>query len=360
MTADAKTFAIAGKRIARGKTRDFELVVSQRFSGEDVALPVRVVRGPKRGPVVLLTGAVHGDELNGTGIIRELALAPPFELEAGTLVMVPVVNILGFERGTRYLPDRRDLNRCFPGISQGSLSSRVAYTIFNELVKRADCCIDFHTAALHRTNFPNVRGDLTNPEIERLAKAFGSPLIINNPGIKKSLRLTASEAGHPSIILEAGEVSKVEPSVVELGVRGVCNVLLEFGMISGERGKPAYLAIADETKWLRSDAGGLLRFHAGAGDPVLQDQPIASVTSLLGRELAVVCAPRDGIILGITTLPAVKPGDPVCHLAYPRKGIKRIMKTLGKLPEESLHERLRNDLASSVVVEPSVNAEADS
>jgi len=184
--------------------------------------------------------------------------------------------------------------------------------------------------------------------------------VINHPGIRKSLRFSASAAGHPSIILEAGEVPKVEPAAVELGVRGVQNVLIELKMISGERSKPAYQAKVDETKWLRADAGGLLRFHAGAGDPVRQDQPIASVTSLLGKELGVIVAPRDGVILGITTLPSVKPGDPVCHLAFPRRGIERILKTLGRLPGESLHERLRNDLATSVAVEPSAEPQEDS
>jgi predicted deacylase len=352
MTADAKLFRINGFKVARGETRDLKLAISQSYSGGEISLPIRVVRGPKRGPVVLLTAAVHGDEINGTGIIRELAIEPPFELKKGTLVLVPVVNILGFERKTRYLPDRRDLNRSFPGSPRGSLSSRVAYTVFHELVKRSDYHIDFHTAAIHRTNFPNVRGDLSDPEVERLAKAFGAPLLIDHKGIKKSMRYTASQAGHPSIILEAGEVAKVEPAVVEAGVRGVCNVLIEFGMISGKRVVPAYEAVIEKTTWLRSDSGGLLRFHAGPGAVVTKGAAIASCTSLLGEELGVIEAPRSGVILSVTTLPTVTPGDPVCHLGFPRGGVRRILKALGKLPDESLHERLKSDLGSSVVVEP--------
>jgi predicted deacylase len=358
VTADTKVLTIAGTKIGRSKTKDIELVVSQRYSGEDVSLPVRVVRGAKRGPVVLLTAAVHGDEINGTGVIRAVANAEWLALERGTLILVPVVNILGFERGARYMPDRRDLNRCFPGIASGSLSSRVARAIFDELVSRADYCIDFHTAAVHRTNFPNVRGDLTDPKVDRLARAFGCPLVINHPGIKKSLRLSASQAGHPSIILEAGEISKMEPTVVAIGVRGVRNVLSGFGMISGEPDKPAYLAIADETKWLRSDAGGLLWFHARPGDPVTEGQSIATVTSLLGKVRGAVTAPRDGVMLSSTTNPAVKPGDPVCHLAYPRDGIQKIRRALRKLPNESLHEKLRNALGSSVAVEPESEGES--
>jgi predicted deacylase len=352
MTADAKIFRINGFKVPRGETRDLQLAISQSYSGDAVSLPIRVMRGPRRGPVVLLTAAVHGDELNGTGIIREIAIEPPFKLKNGTLILVPVVNILGFERKARYLPDGRDLNRCFPGSARGSLSSRVAYTVFHELVERSDYCIDLHTAAMHRTNFPNVRGDLSDPEVARLARGFGAALLIDHRGIKKSLRHTASKAGHPSIILEAGEVAKVEPAVVEQGVRGIRNVLIELGMIAGKRVAPAYEAVINKTVWLRSHAGGLLRFHAGPGDIVSKGAAIASCTSLLGEELGVIEAPRSGVILSVTTLPTVTPGDPVCHLGFPRGGVRRILKLLGKLPSESLHKRLKDDLGSSVVVEP--------
>jgi len=347
----SRKVVIGGHSIALGEACDLYLDLTQAYSGADVALPLRVVRAPKTGPTVLLTGAVHGDELNGTGVIREIILNPPFELARGTLVLVPVVNIPGFERRTRYMPDRRDLNRCFPGSAGGSLTSRAAHTVFEELVRPCDYCIDFHTAALHRTNFPNVRGDMENAEVRRLAEAFGTSLLLDAKGPEKSLRREATDAGCPTIVIEAGEVWKVEPSIVESGVQGVCNVLDELGLIESQRTVPPYRAYIEQRRWLRSEFGGMLSFHARPGDVLEKGQPIASCLTLLGEERGVVTAPEDGIIIGSTTLPSVKPGDPLCHLGSPRGGIQSILKAMNKVSDESLHERLREDLGSSITVE---------
>ncbi len=350
-TAGETTFTIAGEQIALGESRDLSLPVTQSFSGTDVSIPLRVMRGAQPGPALLLTAAVHGDELNGTGIIREMILSPPCELIAGTLVLVPVVNILAYERNARYVPDRRDLNRSFPGAVGGSLASRIAYAIFQGLVLPCDYAIDLHTAAVGRTNFPNVRADLTNPEVRRIARAFGCPLVVGSAGGKGTLRRAANDASRPTIVLEAGEVSKVEPGVVAMGLRGVRNVLIELGMALGERERPAYQARVDRSVWLRSDAGGLLRFHAAPGEVVEKDQPVATCTTLLGAENGVLRAPEDGVIMGLTTLPSVKPGDPVCHLAIPRRGIAPIRQALRRLPDESLHDQVLGELASSVAID---------
>ena len=342
--------SLAGHTVPLGTTRDLELPVSRSYSGTDVALPLRIERAARPGPVVLALGAIHGYEINGTGIVRQLAVEPGFTLEAGTLILVPVVNILGFERLSRYLPDRRDLNRSFPGSASGSLTSRFAHTIFHQLVRQSDFCVDFHTAAVRRTNFPNVRADLGDPAVARLARAFGCSLIIDHPGIQGSLRLAACQDGCPTITIEAGEVWKIESAVVELGLRGVRNVLLELGMIQGEPEAPAYLAEANASTWVRADDGGILSFHIAPGDLVDKGQPVASITTLLGVERQTIHSPADGVVLGITTLPIVKPGDPVCHVALPDKGIARIRRALSGIDDESLHERLRDDLATSVNV----------
>ncbi len=343
-------FQVAGTKVPLGKTRDLALPISQTYSGVDVNLPLRVIRGQKTGPVVLLTAAIHGDELNGIGIIRELILNPPFEIVKGTLVLVPVINIFGLERKTRYLPDRRDLNRNFPGSENGSMARRIAHTVFQELICKADYCIDFHTAAIQRTNFPNIRGDLTVPEVERLAMAFGSNLVVHGTGVTGTLRKAATEAGHPTILVEAGEVWKVEPAVVEFGVRGVRNVLIELGMAEGKAAKPIYQARVETTKWLRTDVGGFLQFHTAPGEVIRKGEPVATCTNLLGAERGQIVAPESGVVLSVTTLPTVKPGDPVCHMAIPDKGVKSIEKALAKASHESLHQRLRDDLASSVAV----------
>lgn len=356
MPKSAKQLVLLDTSIRPGETRDLQLPLTQSYSGTDVMLPLRVIRGSEPGPVVLLSAALHGDELNGTGIIREILMDPSFDLLAGTLILVPVLNIPGFERQTRYLPDRRDLNRCFPGSRSGSVSRRVAYRIFNELVVHCDYCVDFHTAAVHRTNYPHVRGDLAHEPVERLARAFGCEIIVDSQGPKGSLRQTATAAGHPTILIEAGEVWKVEPTVVTFGLRGIQNLLVALEMVDGKREEPAYQARVSETRWLRTEAGGMLRFHVGPGELVETGQPLASCTTLLGTERDIISAPFDGVVLGLTTLPTVKPGDPVCHLALPRRGISRIRRALHKLPAESLHERIMDDLATSVSVEDALEA----
>ena len=342
-------FEFSGVGVPLGAIRDFAVPITQSSSGGEVSLPVRVVRAPEEGPCVFVTGAVHGDELNGVGVVRGLLRGDDFQLERGTLILVPVVNVLGFERRSRYLPDRRDLNRSFPGLRSGSGASRLANRIFTQIVDRADYGIDLHTGSAHRTNFPNVRGDLRNPSVRRLAVAFGTEVIVNGRGPKGSLRQAATKAGCPTIVLEGGEIGKAEPGVVAVGIRGIRNVLIELGMMSGEIQRPAFQVRVDETRWMRSNAGGLLEYHVAPGDAVEKGQVIAICTDLLGREVGEVLAKDDGIVIGLTTLPAVTPGDPVCHLAIPAGGIEDIAATIED-ENTTLLDEVREQLASSVTI----------
>lgn len=348
--SSADTFEIAGRTIRLGQRADLEIPVTESATGTPVLLPLHVWRAPRPGPTVFITAAVHGDELNGTGIIREIILEPPFDLAAGTLLLVPVINILGFERQMRYMPDRRDLNRQFPGSPEGSLARRFAHVVFREIVLRSDYGIDLHSAAVRRTNFPNVRADLTNKATARIARAFGCELVINGKGPRGSLRRAACAAGRPAIILEAGEVFKIEPTVVECGLAGIRNVLIELDMVRGQPRRPVYQACIRRTEWIRAEAGGLLRFHIAPGDLVEAGQPIATNTNLLGREQNILLSPCDGIVLGMATHPSVKPGDPVCHLAVPDEGIAPIREALARASHRTLHHRLREDLATNVTV----------
>lgn len=341
---------IGGQAVAPGERREVALKVSEDYSGAPVVLPITVWRGPDAGPTVFIAGAVHGDELNGTGIVRELILRRPFALQRGSLVLAPVINMLGFERHMRYLPDRRDLNRSFPGSASGSLTRRIAFAIFTEIIRNCDYGIDLHSAAVRRTNFPNVRGDLRLPEVDRIAGAFGCALIISGEGPKGSLRRSACQAGCATIILEAGEVWKVEPTVVECGLRGIRNVLIELGMVNGRLVKPPYQARVEKTKWIRADVGGFLQFHVAPGDVVDRGQPLATNTNLLGRTQNVLESPAAGVVLGMTTLPAVTPGDPVCQLAIPREGVDWIRRALDRMKDGALHGRMQDDLATSVTV----------
>ena len=340
-------------RIAPGERKNVEIVISESYSGANIKIPIHVRRAARPGPTGFVTAAVHGDELNGTGAIRRLILEADFELTAGSLILVPVVNILGFERHSRYLPDRRDLNRSFPGSPSGSLASRLASVITREIIRRSDFGIDLHTAAIRRTNFPNVRADMGDETVAELARSFGAELILQGQGPRGSLRRSACKAGVPTIILEAGEVWKVEPSVVDYAIRGIRNVLAHRGMIDQTPEMPAHSTVPDKTTWVRAPRGGFLRFHVAPGDLVEKSQPIATATSLVGRDQEVIESPASGIILGMTTIPAVAPGDPIVHIAYRKDGtMGRIERAAGTETADDLLDRIRADLAAKVMVWP--------
>ncbi|REJ70084.1 MAG: succinate dehydrogenase [Planctomycetota bacterium] len=339
-----------GTRIAPGECRNVKLSVGESYSGATVKIPIHIRRSEKDGPTIFVTAAMHGNEINGSGAIRALVQDRDLELSAGSLILVPVLNILGFDRHSRYLPDRRDLNRCFPGSSKGSLASRMARVIFDEIVARSDFGIDLHTAAIRRTNFPNIRADMTDEKVEQLARAFGCQAILSGKGPKGSLRREACEASCPTIVFEGGEVSKVEPGIVEAMLRGIRNVLAEFGMTAERAVRCASQVVINKTKWVRADRGGFLQFHIAPGDIVQKDQAIATNTSLLGEEQNVLAAPFNGLVLGLTTLPAVSPGEPVCHLGQLPKSERRIESLREDLASDRLHGRVADDLASSIVV----------
>jgi len=340
----------SGQQIPPGSSADIGLVVSESASSAAVTIPIHVRRASEEGPVVVVTAALHGDEINGTGAIRRLIADPEFELLRGTAVLVPVLNLLAFERHSRYLPDRRDLNRSFPGSASGSLAARMARTIFDEIVARADFAIDLHTAAIRRTNYPNVRADMNDPAVRWLAEAFGCEIVVNGEGPKGAYRHEACRAGCPTIVMEGGEVWKVEPAIVESSTRGVRNVLRALGMLAGEPERPDYQIVVEKSKWIRADRGGFLRYHIQPGDVVEKGQPLATNTTLLGRERNVLVAPFDAVVIGMATLPSITPGEPVCNLGKLPEGTRpadlRRLRTAGPTHERQLAE----DLGSNVLV----------
>lgn len=348
--AKRKRFQLGGVTVPAGGSRQIRLKISERYTGDPISLPVHVVRGKKPGPTVFVSAAIHGDELNGMGVIHDLIFGEPIDLTHGTLILVPVVNIFGLEVQSRYMPDRRDLNRSFPGNSKGSLTARVANVFFNEVVSQCDFGIDLHTAAGGRTNFPNVRGDLTNPGVRRIAKAFGCELMVHGKGPDGSLRREAVKAGCPTIILEAGEPLKIEPSVLAIGLRGVRNVLRELGMISGAVEVPSYQMRVNKSTWVRAEVGGILRFHVAPGAFVEAGEAVATNASVFGETQNQLLAPADGIVLGMTTLPTVKPGEPVCHLAVPTRSLRLLRKQLKQGKPNTLYHQIRKDLATNVSV----------
>lgn len=342
---------VIGKhRIRAGDRRNIRMIVSQRYNGDTITLPMHVIRAKKPGPKVFVTAAVHGDELNGMGVIHELMFNEPLELKRGMLVLIPAVNIFGLETNDRYMPDRRDLNRFFPGSETGSLTSRFAHTLFSEILARCDYGIDLHTAAASRTNYPNVRGDMRDGNVRRIARAFGCELIINGKGPDGSLRREVTKRGCATIILEAGEPLKIEPGVLQIGIRGVRNVLKSLDMVQGLMERPVYQTRIDRAVWVRAESGGILRFHVSPGDMVRADQPIATNVNVFGHEQHVLLSPVEGIVLGMTTLPTVKPGEPVCQIAIPNRSLHLVRKALEEAGDDTLYHRLRHELRTNITV----------
>ncbi len=335
--------------IPRGTSADVNLLIGERSTGISVCIPVHVRHGEAEGPTVLVTAALHGDELNGTGAVRELILDRDMQLARGKLILVPVLNMLGYDSHSRYMPDRRDLNRAFPGSGKGSFTARLAKRIYRQLVERSDWVIDLHTAAVRRTNYPNVRANLDHPGTKWLAESFGCQLTIHGEGPKGSLRQVATTTGHPTITFEGGEVWKVEPIIVEHILRGVRNVLSDLRMIDAPSDRPHAPCFVRSTRWVRADRGGFLQFHVAPGTNVEEGQPLATNTSLLGHEQNVLVAPCAGIVIGMTTLPAVSTGEAVCHLGQ--------LSTSETAEFESgcdaMRQQAQEDLATNVrVVEP--------
>ena len=304
----------AGTLVGEGETVDLKLKVAESYTAEPVSIPLTVVRGGA-GPTVFITATVHGDELIGVGILRSLFNECSFAELAGTIVTVPIANVPGFLVLDRRLPDRRDLNRSFPGSRGGSLASRLAEVLFREVIAKSDFGIDLHTAGAERTNYPQVRADLTQPHVASLAAAFGCPLIVDSPGPERSLRSTAVAAGVPTIVYEAGSPLRFERPFIRIGVAGILNVLRSLGMLPGAVQQPPVRLVLQRTRWVRAKVGGIVDLMVELGQPLRRGDPISVHTNPFGRGQSVLSSPHGGLVLGLTQIPLVHPGDAVCHLA---------------------------------------------
>lgn len=313
--AGSGSLSLGGADVPEGARTDLLLKVSESYIGDRLSIPVTVVNGTRPGPLLFVTAAVHGDELNGIGIVRALLQRlEPGEV-AGALVCVPVVNVLGVQFHSRYLPDRRDLNRCFPGSPTGSTASRIAHTLMSEVILRADAGIDLHTAANRRMNVPQVRIALADERSHELGMAFGAPFLIDSSLRPGSLRDAADREGVPVLTFEGGQSLRFEDDVIEVGVTGVLRVMGLLGMIDDPPPPPEIPVVeSDETHWIRADRGGILDLEVGPGDTVEEGQPLWTVTGPFGRERNAQLSPYDGVVIGMTTLPLVNPGDAVMHI----------------------------------------------
>ncbi|KIN64780.1 Succinylglutamate desuccinylase/aspartoacylase [Sulfitobacter noctilucicola] len=310
-------FEIAGESIAAGTSANIALPVSILPDHTPVALNVQVHHGKRDGPTMCVSAAVHGDEVIGVEIVRRLLRAPQLKSLRGTLLVVPVVNSFGFLSRSRYLPDRRDLNRCFPGHPSGSMGSRLAHIFLQDVVLRCDFGIDLHSAAIHRTNLPQVRISPEDPFTRQMALDFGAPVVLTSPLRDGSLRGVAAQAGTPMLLYEAGEGLRFDEMAVRAGVAGILRVMRGKDMLPAKGIARAKVAphFCSSSKWLRAPAGGLLRTFRAEGETVAQGDVLATVSDPFGDVETDLLAPAAGILIGRAILPVVNEGDAVFHLA---------------------------------------------
>jgi predicted deacylase len=308
---------INGAVIAPGTNVYIDIPVTQLYTHAPVTIPVHVIHGKHPGPRLFVSGAVHGDEINGVEIIRRVLKLPALKRLRGSLIAVPIVNVHGFINHSRYLPDRRDLNRTFPGSETGSLTARVANIFLHEIVAKCTHGIDLHTAAIHRDNLPQVRGDMDNPEIERMARAFGAPVILNGGLVDGSLRKLAMEAGVHTLLYEAGEALRFNELCIRGGVRGVTSVMRELGMLARSKRSPnrSEALVARSSTWIRAPQSGILRATVVLGARVKQGARLGIVADPFGEREVDVCSTASGIIIGRTNIPLVHEGDALFHVA---------------------------------------------
>lgn len=309
------SFFLNKTEVLPGTTQHLDVPISVLSTGTVLSVPVVVAHGSEPGKTLVVSAAIHGDEINGVDIVQKfLTHVRPRNLR-GTVVAVPVVNVFGYLSRSRYMPDRRDLNRSFPGSSKGSLTGRIAHWFMREIISKADVGVDFHTGSDNRVNVPQVRCNLADPETARLATAFGAPILVQARLRANSLRAVASMQGLPMLVFEGGEALRFDPAVTEVGVRGLRRVLAAMDMMGFSENTPEPSFVASGSAWARVKHGGLWYPEVALGQDVVKGQVIGKVTDIYGKVRTRLATNWGGRVIGMTRLPHVSQGDAVVHVA---------------------------------------------
>jgi len=331
---------IAGTKIKPGSQLTIPIPVANLYTHTELTMPVHVVHGRREGPRLFISGAIHGDEILGTEIIRRLIKLKKLKSIRGTLLAVPVVNVYGFLQHSRYSPDRRDLNRFFPGLEKGSLTSQLAGTFMETVVQGCTHGIDLHAGSNHRANLPQVRAAVDDPETLRMARAFKVPVIINAKLRDGSLRHTATDMGIPILIYEAGEALRFDEVAIRAGMRGIMSVMQVLEMLKPQKGSVSEIEplIADTTSWVRAPASGILRMSVPLGGRVTRNARIGEIADPFGGEGVDFRSPVSGMVIGRLNLPLVHRGDAVVHIAHLER-----LKAIDPVIEEFQEEMVEDD-----------------
>ena len=316
-----KPFEIGGFSIEAGTRQTIDLSVGTFSNHMPSNIPVQVIHGRRDGPTLFVSAAVHGDEIIGVEIVRRLLGSKKLSHLKGTLLCIPVVNTFGFVSHSRYLPDRRDLNRCFPGAEHSSLAGQLAHVFMKEIVEKSNYGIDLHSAATHRVNLPQIRFNAGSDEVTEMASIFGAPVALEAPLRESSLREAAAKVGVNVLLYESGEALRFDEYAVRIGVRGILNIMAHIGMISKSKTSrtPAKSIVSQKSKWGRSPAGGIFRGIKTIGDVVTKGDLLGYIADPFGNNEEEIHSELSGVIIGRENLPIVNPGDALFHIAIIKK-----------------------------------------
>lgn len=310
---------IANESIKAGQSRCVKLSLAMLYTSTPIEIPVYVFHGKKKGPILFVVAAIHGDEINGVEIIRRLHDSAQIKHLRGTLITIPVVNVYGFLLHSRYLPDRRDLNRQFPGREQGSLASKLANLLMTEIVSHSTHGIDLHTGAIHRSNYPQTRFSHQCAQSSKMAEAFAAPVMVPSNLRDGSLRHATDNLNIPMIIYEAGEALRFDEFSIKLGVRGILKVMTYLEMLPPSQGltikKKSKAALAKSTFWIRAPVSGMMIEGKALGAKVSKNEILCCVADPLGHSEITVFSPVEGLIIGKSNIPLVNEGDAIFHIA---------------------------------------------
>lgn len=322
--------SILDRLVVPGTRMQLEWRPAGGISNAEIPSPVVVARGALPGPVLCLTAGVHGDEINGVETVRRLAHSVDPTRLSGTVIGVPIVNVFGYSRGTRYLPDRRDLNRHFPGSARGSIASRIAYSFFRDIVRHCDMLVDFHTGSFERSNLPQVRADLTQPEVLEFTRGFGNTVVLHSPGNRGMLRVAATAAGIPAVTFEAGAPQRLEPTEIAESVAAIERLMIKLGMLEAPEvpenvgigvvgpevlaAEPEPAPIFLDSRWVRANSGGMLISEVSLGQRVLAGQRLGRVIDPVENTERYILAPVAGRVIGMALNQVVLPGYAAFHL----------------------------------------------
>ncbi len=305
---------VDGTKIYPGDRSYLELDIARLPSGTKIHLPVHIFRHKEPGPVVLLSGGLHGDEVNGIEIVRRILDKKIHQkLLRGTIIAMPIINMYGFINFSRDVPDGKDVNRSFPGKEEGSLASIVAHTITRKILPEIDFGIDCHTGGSSRTNWPQIRYEDGDRLAKEISDAFAAPFTLNSAVIKGSFREAAKNMGKTVLVYEGGETLRIDPRTVEEGIKGIHRVLHHFDMLAHSQ-KPGKTYYFRESQWVRAEVSGLFRYKSESGRKVKAGQTIGYISSPINEYSAKVRSPLDGYIIGHNNFPLVHKGDALFNI----------------------------------------------